>query len=154
MIIIMRHGPWDHQNDCLKREGWNEARVIVSPKNRCRESARALGFDSFEISHQLSELFPDEDVEFSRLSKEISAFEALFSRQGWRRIFEEKIYSLFSWILSLKDNILIITHGEVLCGLSLALEGKRNWRESEWKNHLFRPFGFLVISPKEKSNEV
>lgn len=163
MIIIMRHGPWDHQNDCLKNEGWEEAKevaenlpavkkIIVSPKNRCQETAFALGFTKFEIDQKLNEMFPDEVIEFRRLSKEIGAFEALFSKQGWRKVFEEKIFSLLSWIFSLKNNTLLITHGEVLCGLSLASEGKRNWKELEWKNHLFRPFAFLEVPSKEKEN--
>lgn len=161
MVIIMRHGQWDHQNDCLKNEGREEAKevaknlpavkeIIVSPKNRCQETARALGFTKFEIDQRLNEMFPDEDIEFQRLSKEIGAFEALFSKQERRKIFEEKIFSLLPWIFSLEANALLITHGEVLCGLSLALEGKRNWGETEWKNHLFRPFAFLEVPLKEK----
>jgi len=156
MVIVMRHGPWNHREDCLKDEGWEKAkqvaknllslkRVIVAPKKRCRDTARALGFKKFEINHQLDELFPDHDSRFAELSKKIGAYEALFGLENLRRNFEQQSCFLFSRLILLKESTLCITHGELLCGLSLILEGKRNWSETEWKDHLFRPFGILKM---------
>lgn len=157
MAVVIRHGRWDYRDDRLLPEGREEAiaraeefagfrRVICSPKGRSQETAQALGYAQFAVDPRVEEFFPEDDVEFAALvSTGVLQLKAVFQIERLRNVLEERSYILLSRIRSLGDDVLIVSHKITMCGLKLALSGKRNWVSEDFEGNTFHNLESLEI---------
>lgn len=171
MATLLRHGKADYRTDTLLPEavqavrevaktlqGRGFKRILASPSGRAQGTAivlaEVLGIAVVGVVPRLAEIPLDEPQELAELFARFSAQnepggpaapKAAFAHAPTRERLEKTSYELLSWVQSLGDDVLVVTHGITLTGLKLAKAGKRNWNPAAWEGNGFPNLGILEI---------